>query len=80
MKRIGLETHVEAFIYDPLPTVDRYRADDQTDSAILETAKTKYGADLMAMCIYEVEVVENDGIIYRSQPLGRRRITSHSSR
>lgn len=73
MKHIGRETHVEAFIYDPFPTVDRYRADTMSDDYIMVEAKSKYGTDLMAVAIYEVEVIEHDGITYRSEPLNQRR-------
>ncbi len=73
MKHIGLKTHVEAFIYDPLPTVDRYCADAMPDEKILAEAKQTYGNNLMAIAIYEVDVVEMNGITYHSEPLHRRR-------
>lgn len=73
MKRIGLEKHVEVVAWAPFPSTDRERADEKSDATILEEAALRFGNKLIAVMIYEVEVIEFRGIIYRSQPLNQRR-------
>jgi hypothetical protein len=69
--KLGLETHVEIIIYDPLPTVVKKRFDNCTRPAIIAAIEREYGDDLIGIAIYDVSKVQVDGIVYRSDPINK---------
>lgn len=74
----AMETHVECLVWDPFPTIDKCRYDRCSREAIIQACIEKYhttryadGTMLIAVVIYDINVIELNGVKYKSEPLNK---------
>jgi len=71
----SIETHVEAFIYDPFPTTVNKRYNGCTIEAIVAAMVEEYRDDLIALVVYDISVATINGVKYKSEPLNKTKWT-----
>lgn len=78
VEHTAIETHVECLVWDPFPTLDKCRYDQCSREAIVAACVEKYktnrfadGTMLISITIYEISVVNINGVKYRSEPLNK---------
>lgn len=71
----SMETHVEIAVYDPFPTTIKRSYDGCNLEEVIPQIIAEFTRDLIGVVVYDVSVITLNGILYRSQPLNRRRFT-----